>query len=260
MRFINVAGELTLQAKFAPIRGNIIYRVIPYPKYDSEYEIANWYTGTHPDAPYQSNIIVARPGPNRTRVTMFNRRVTVRYATGEADKRQLKDEADFRFVLRSEFGLNMTDEEIHACIDVMERKGEKGAPHPFFACNPDSICATREKLQVIRRQLPAGSGGVHGTWRWPRRMRASSRPRASNRRSKRALGVSKMTQKPGPASPLRQHRLGLRGIVLDAIKGLPRHPRRLHDRARAGVRGSLRAFRQLWAGDRVRLLDGRRVR
>jgi N-hydroxyarylamine O-acetyltransferase len=131
MRFINVGGELTLQAKLRDTWEHI-YRVIPYPKYDSEYEIANWYTGTHPDAPYQSNIIVARPGPNRTRITMFNRRVTVRYATGEADKRQLKDEAEFRFVLRSEFGLNMTDEEIHACIDVMERKGEKGAPHPFF--------------------------------------------------------------------------------------------------------------------------------
>ena len=32
-----------------------------------------------------------------------------------------------------EFGLNMTDEEIRTCIEVMERKGEKGAPHPFFA-------------------------------------------------------------------------------------------------------------------------------
>ena len=35
--------------------------------------------------------------------------------------------------------------------------------------------------------------------------------------------------------------------------------RRLSDRARAGVLGSLSAFRQLWAGDRVRLPDGPRV-
>ena len=83
--------------------------------------------------PYQSNIIVAPPGPNRTRITMFNRRVTVRNAAGDADRRQLKDEAEFTSVLRREFGLNLTDEEIRACIDVMERKGEKGAPHPFFA-------------------------------------------------------------------------------------------------------------------------------
>jgi N-hydroxyarylamine O-acetyltransferase len=132
MRFINVAGELTLQAKLGDAWEHI-YRVIPYPRYDGEYEIANWYTGTHPDAPYQSNIIVARPGPNRTRITMFNRRVTVRSATGQAERRQLKDEVEFRFVLRSEFGLNMTDDEIRACVDVMDRKGEKGAPHPFFA-------------------------------------------------------------------------------------------------------------------------------
>jgi N-hydroxyarylamine O-acetyltransferase len=107
--------------------------VIPHPRYDSEYEIANWYTGTHPDQPYQSNIIAARPGPNRTRITMFNRRLTMRYVTGEADRRHLKDETEFRLVLRGEFGLKMTDEEICTCIEVMERKGEKGAPHPFFA-------------------------------------------------------------------------------------------------------------------------------
>ena len=57
----------------------------------------------------------------------------MRHATGEADRRHLQDEAEFRIVLREEFGLNMTDEEIRTCIDVMERKGEKGAPHPFFA-------------------------------------------------------------------------------------------------------------------------------
>ena len=64
---------------------------------------------------------------------MFNARVTVRHATGKADRRQLNDEAEFRSVLRDEFGLRMTDEEIRTCIDVMKRKGETGAPHPFFA-------------------------------------------------------------------------------------------------------------------------------
>ncbi len=132
MRFIDVGGELTLQAKLRDTWEHI-YRVIPYPRYDGEYEITNWYTGTHPDAPYQSNIIVACPGPNRTRITMFNARVTVRHATGETERRLLEDETEYRSVLREEFGLNMSDEEIRTCIEVMERKGEKGAPHPFFA-------------------------------------------------------------------------------------------------------------------------------
>ena len=49
------------------------------------------------------------------------------------ERRLLKDEAEFRSVLRGEFGLNMSDYEIRTCISVMERKGEKGASHPFFA-------------------------------------------------------------------------------------------------------------------------------
>jgi hypothetical protein len=33
----------------------------------------------------------------------------------------------------AEFGLNLSDDEISTCIDVMKQKGERGAPHPFFA-------------------------------------------------------------------------------------------------------------------------------
>jgi N-hydroxyarylamine O-acetyltransferase len=77
MRFVIIGDELTLQARLGE-NWEHIYRVIPHPRFDAEYEICNWYTGTHPDAPYLSNIIAARPGPNRTRITMFNARVTVR--------------------------------------------------------------------------------------------------------------------------------------------------------------------------------------
>jgi N-hydroxyarylamine O-acetyltransferase len=132
MRFIDVGGELTLQAQFK--RGwEHIYRLIPYPRYDGEYEITNWYTATHPETPYQGNIIVAKPGPNRTRVTMYNSRVTVRDADGRADKRWLANDRDYHDTLRGEFGLNMTDQEIDQCIAVMKAKGTGDAPHPFFS-------------------------------------------------------------------------------------------------------------------------------
>src|SRR5215467_11949831 len=131
MRFIDIGGELTLQSRLHDTWEHI-YRVIPYPRYDGEYEITNWYTGTHPDAPYQSNIIAARPGPNRTRITMFNARVTVRHVTGEAERRHLSDEAEFRSVLRDEFGLNMTDAEISTCIEMMQRKRREGSAAPIL--------------------------------------------------------------------------------------------------------------------------------
>jgi N-hydroxyarylamine O-acetyltransferase len=132
MRFIDVGGELTLQARLKH-GWEHIYRVIPYPRYDGEYEITNWYTATHPETPYQGNIIVARPGSNRTRITMYNARVTVRDADGRAEKRWLENETEYADVLRGQFGLNMTDEEINRCVAVMKTKGTGDAPHPFFA-------------------------------------------------------------------------------------------------------------------------------
>jgi N-hydroxyarylamine O-acetyltransferase len=61
MRFVDVEGELTLQARLKQ-GWEHIYRVIPYPRYDGEYEITNWYTGTHPETPYQGNIIAQGRG------------------------------------------------------------------------------------------------------------------------------------------------------------------------------------------------------
>lgn len=132
MRFVDVGGELTLQARLNDSWQHI-YRVIPYPRYDSEYEITNWYTATHPDTPYQGNIIVAKPGPNRSRITMYNLRVTMRDADGRSEKRWLTSESEFIEVLRGEFGLNMSDQEIAGCVAVMKAKGTGDAPHPFFA-------------------------------------------------------------------------------------------------------------------------------
>jgi N-hydroxyarylamine O-acetyltransferase len=131
MRFIMIGDELTLQARFAD-QWEHIYRVIPHPRLDAEYEIANWYTGTNPDRPFMTNMIAARPAPNRTRLTMFNARVTVRHATGEVERRMLQTEDQYCRILRDEFGLNVTDEEVRAMLAVVEEKGERGPPHASF--------------------------------------------------------------------------------------------------------------------------------
>ncbi len=132
MRFIEVRGELTLQARLTQ-GWTHIYRVIPYPRCDSEYEITNWYAGTHPETPYQGNIIAARPWPGRTRMAMYNTRITVRDAEGRADKRWLTTEREIHDALRGEFGLNISDQDIDRCIAVMKAKGTGDTPHPFFA-------------------------------------------------------------------------------------------------------------------------------
>jgi N-hydroxyarylamine O-acetyltransferase len=72
MRFIRMGDELTLQSKLGD-RWEHIYRVVLLPRVDAEYEICNWFTASHPDSPYRANLIATRPGPNRIRITPFQR-------------------------------------------------------------------------------------------------------------------------------------------------------------------------------------------
>jgi N-hydroxyarylamine O-acetyltransferase len=132
MRFVEIAGELTLQSKLGE-RWEHIYRVIPYPRYDTEYEIANWYTATHPDAPYPRNMIAARPLPGGIRATLFNRRLKVRHPDGRSEFRAIDGDEDFGPVLRQDFGIDLPQEDLRRMVAVMEEQGTRGAPHPFFA-------------------------------------------------------------------------------------------------------------------------------
>jgi N-hydroxyarylamine O-acetyltransferase len=132
MRFITMGDELTLQCKLGD-HWEHIYRVVSLPRVDAEYEMANWFTGTHPQSPYRSNMIAARPGPNRTRLTLFNARYNVRHASGQVDRRILESEEEFRTVLVNDFGLRLSNDELKTALAHVEQRGTRGPPHPFFA-------------------------------------------------------------------------------------------------------------------------------
>jgi N-hydroxyarylamine O-acetyltransferase len=132
MRFIRMGDELTLQSRLGD-RWEHIYRVVLLPRVDAEYEICNWFTASHPDSPYRANLIAARPGPNRTRITLFNARLNIRYADGKVERRMLESSAEYRDVLAGTFGVALSDTELAIALDTVTKKGAEGAPHPFFA-------------------------------------------------------------------------------------------------------------------------------
>jgi N-hydroxyarylamine O-acetyltransferase len=132
MRFIRMGDELTLQSKLGD-RWEHIYRVVLLPRVDAEYEICNWFTASHPESPYRANLIATRPGPNRTRITLFNARLNVRHANGEVERRGLESVSDYRDVLAGTFGLALSDAELATALDTVTKRGAQGAPHPFFA-------------------------------------------------------------------------------------------------------------------------------
>ena len=104
MRFVPMGEELVLQARLSDSWEHI-YRVVPLPRIDAEYEIANWFTATHPASAFANNLIAARPGLNGTRLTLFNDRLAVRHAKGEVERRFLRDAGEYRAALADVFGL-----------------------------------------------------------------------------------------------------------------------------------------------------------
>ncbi|SRR6266851_67773 len=132
MRFLNMGDELVLQSKLGT-RWEHIYMVVFLPRVDAEYEICNWFTASHPQSPNLNNLIAARPGPNRTRLTLFNSRFNRRYPSGEVDRRTITGIEGFRDVLANEFGLRLSEFKLQTAVAHMERRGTRGAPHPFFA-------------------------------------------------------------------------------------------------------------------------------
>jgi N-hydroxyarylamine O-acetyltransferase len=131
MRFIQIGQELTLQSRLGD-KWEHIYRVAALPRVDAEFEICNWFTATHPDSPFRNNLIAARPGSNKTRITMFNDRVNIRHASGEVERRILSDVSEYCDVLSQTFGLELVGADVALAVETFERNGTRGA-HPFFA-------------------------------------------------------------------------------------------------------------------------------
>jgi N-hydroxyarylamine O-acetyltransferase len=132
MRLWPVGEELTLQAKLGEDWQNI-YRLSPHPRFSVDYEVANWFTATHPASLFVNNLIVARPEPDRTRRTLFNGQVTVRHPGGRAERSRPDGEAELSATLESTFGLTLSDADLTGALEALERKGTRGASHPFFA-------------------------------------------------------------------------------------------------------------------------------
>lgn len=132
MRFIAMGDELTLQSRLGE-RWEHVYRVVLLPRFDAEYEICNWFAGTHPQSPYLNNLIAALPGQNRTRLTLFNARFNVRHASGTVERQTLESMDEYRNVLRDRFKVALSDEDLKTALTNVERRGTRGPPHPFFA-------------------------------------------------------------------------------------------------------------------------------
>ena len=132
MRLQAVGEELTLQAKIGEEWRNI-YRLSLRPTPLIDYEVSNWFTATHPRSPFVSNLVAARPGPDGTRHTFFNGRLSVRRPDQPTERFMLDDQATIAAALRDSFGLSLSGADLTEALAVLDRKGTRGVTHPSFA-------------------------------------------------------------------------------------------------------------------------------
>lgn len=86
-RIVKMGPHFLLQAQVED-RWQPVYSIAPDVWLDSHYEMANWFTSTHPISHFRHRLIVTRTTPE-ARFILANGRLTIRRADGTAEKRFL---------------------------------------------------------------------------------------------------------------------------------------------------------------------------
>lgn len=81
-----------------------LYRFSLEEQLDQDYEVANWYTSTHPESQFRHRLMVARLPAGR-RLGMLNNRFSIHHPSGSVERRELKNAEEVASVLESEFAI-----------------------------------------------------------------------------------------------------------------------------------------------------------
>ena len=81
-----------------------LYHFTLEPQFPVDYQVANWFTSTHPASLFRGNLLMERLTP-QARVSLFNTRLTRRHADGRVEEAALTTPARLAHALEAEFGL-----------------------------------------------------------------------------------------------------------------------------------------------------------
>jgi N-hydroxyarylamine O-acetyltransferase len=101
-RLVPSGDALLLQAQLEDSWADV-YQIAREPQLDIDYEVANWFTATHPSSHFRHRLIVARTTP-QARYVLLENRLTIRTPDGRAERRFL-DAGAIEQALVQTFGL-----------------------------------------------------------------------------------------------------------------------------------------------------------
>jgi N-hydroxyarylamine O-acetyltransferase len=116
-RMLSHGSEIILEVKLGDAWESLV-RFSLEPATTLDFEVVNWFTSTLPSGLFLNHLIVARPIPGG-RMTVYNRRFTIRDLNNRTTRRVLNGMDDYRDVLLGEFGLMLDDGELAAIAAEM---------------------------------------------------------------------------------------------------------------------------------------------
>ena len=103
LRLVEADGAMTLQTRFAT-GWQEMYRFTSEAQFSADYMVSNWFTSTHPTSIFTNGLLAERLTP-AVRYSLFNRRLTERWADGRVVERALLDGDDLGDVLDHAFAV-----------------------------------------------------------------------------------------------------------------------------------------------------------
>jgi N-hydroxyarylamine O-acetyltransferase len=100
-RFVQPATAFIMQA-YVRAEWRSLYRFDLQEQTQADYEMANWYTSTHPTSRFVSNLIAARSAPDR-RYALLNKELSVHHLHGSSEHRTLSSATELRDTLEQDF-------------------------------------------------------------------------------------------------------------------------------------------------------------
>jgi N-hydroxyarylamine O-acetyltransferase len=121
-------GEIDLEARLGGAWASL-YRFSPQEQMAVDYEVANWFTSTHPNSLFVNHLIAAR-SDSVARYTLFNNKFTVRNRDGTTERRILDDVSEFGEVLARGFAIASIGANDIVAIAAIGR-AQAAHPSPF---------------------------------------------------------------------------------------------------------------------------------
>ena len=107
LRLIRVGDELQLQVRLVDLWAPI-YQVSLEEQIPADWEVANWFSSTHPDSIFTHSLIVARPVGDRI-YALLNHRLSIHHADGTVERQIAEGPSELASLLQNQFGVSLPE-------------------------------------------------------------------------------------------------------------------------------------------------------